>query len=106
MVVDTVKKIITEENRRNPFKENTPGRKWCSSFLKRHPDKAERHAESINISRSLVTETALRKWHANLKEYLVTEGVADILEDPKRIINADESGFQTSPSSGLVLGIT
>lgn len=28
----------------------------------------------------------------------------DILEDPERIINTDESGFQTSPSSGLVLG--
>lgn len=104
MVVDTVKKIITEENRPNPFKDNTPGRKWFSSFLKRHPDLTARHAESINISRSLVTETALRKWHANLKQYLVAEGVADILEDPERIINADESGFQTSPSSGLVLG--
>lgn len=46
----------------------------------------------------------MRKWHANLKEYLVAEGVADILEDPERIINADESGFQTGPSSGLVLG--
>ncbi|XP_063931160.1 uncharacterized protein LOC135143212 [Zophobas morio] len=80
MVVDTVKKIITEENRPSPFKQNTPGRKWFSGFLKRHPDIAARHAESINISRT------------------------DILEDPERIINADESGFQTSRSSGLVLG--
>ncbi|GBP16343.1 hypothetical protein EVAR_9936_1 [Eumeta japonica] len=78
MVVETVKKIITDENRPNPFKENTPGRKWFSSFLKRHPDVAT--------------------------QYLVAEGVADILEDPERIINADESGFKTSPSSGLVLG--
>lgn len=28
----------------------------------------------------------------------------DILEDPSRIYNADESGFQTCPESGKVLG--
>lgn len=28
----------------------------------------------------------------------------DILDDPSRIYNADESGFRTNPETGLVLG--
>lgn len=104
MVIDTVKHIMESDARPNPFKDNKPGKKWFSSFLNRHQEISVRHAESINMARSLVTEAAIRKWHADLKQYLVSEGAQDILEDPERIINSDESGFQCSPSSGLVLG--
>lgn len=103
MVVETVKNIIKKDHWPNPFTDDTPGRKWFASFIKRHQEIAVRHAESIKTARSLVTETAFRKWHANLKEYLVAEGAADILEDPERFTNTHESGFQSCPSSGLVL---
>lgn len=50
-------------------------------------------------TRSFVTKTALKKWHANFKQYLVAEGAVDILEDPESIINADKFGCQTTPCS-------
>lgn len=46
MVVETVKSIIKEDDRPNPFKDDTPGRKWFASFLRRHQEIAVRHAES------------------------------------------------------------
>lgn len=103
-LLETVSQIIQEDGRKNPFNSGVPGRKWFNSFLRRHPDIAQRHAESINSARSRVTEESLRKWHSDLKEFLTTENAEDILNDPDRIINADESGFNVCPSSGLVLG--
>lgn len=102
--METVSRIIQDDGRKNPFKDGIPGRKWFDSFLKRHPDVAQRHAESINSARSRVTEQSLRKWHSELREYLITKHAEDILDDPERIINADESGFSVCPSFGLVLG--
>lgn len=74
-----------------------PGRQWFQSFLKRHSNLAQRHAESINSTRTRVTEESLRKWHSDLKEFLITENGEDIFGDPDRIINADESGFNICP---------
>ncbi|CAK1583497.1 unnamed protein product [Parnassius mnemosyne] len=103
-LLDAVQNIIKSDNRPNPFKGKPPGRKWFSGFLKRNPDIAQRHAESINSARSRVTEEGLRRWHSKLKEFLISQDVQDILEDPDRILNCDESGFHITPDSGLVLG--
>lgn len=103
-LVQTVQDIITKDNRRTVFKDNAPGRKWFECFLKRHPAISQRHAEYIDLSRSRVTEAAIRKWHSDLHDYLMNENVVDILQDPDRILNSDESGFQTNPASGVVLG--
>ncbi|XP_063827651.1 uncharacterized protein LOC135076996 isoform X2 [Ostrinia nubilalis] len=103
MILDTVKDIIIEQKLPNPFKDNVPSKKWFASFLKRHPDVFARLVEYRNISKSPVTVSALRMWYKNLKDYLITEGVADILEDPERIFGADECSFQTG-STGLVHG--
>lgn len=103
-LLETVSQIILEDGRKSPFNSEIPGRKWNNRFLKRHPDVAQRHAESINTARSRVTEKSLRKLHSDLKEFLITEHTEDILDDPDRIINADESGFNICPSSCLVLG--
>ncbi|XP_028174304.1 uncharacterized protein LOC114362918 isoform X2 [Ostrinia furnacalis] len=103
MILDTVKDIIIEQKLPNPFKDNVPSKKWFASFLKRHPDVFARLVEYRNISESPVTVSALRMWYKNLKDYLITEGVADILEDPERIFGADECSFQTG-FTGLVHG--
>lgn len=103
-LLETVSQIIQDDGRKNPFTNGVPGRKWFQSFMKRHPDLAQRHAESINSARSRVTEESLRKWHFDLREFLIKENAEDILGDPDRIINADESAFNICPTSGLVLG--
>lgn len=103
-LLETVSQIIQEDGQRNPFTSGKPGRKWFNGFLKRHPDVTQRYAESINSARSRVTEESLRKWHSELREFLISAHAEDILEDPNRIINGDESGFNVCPTSGLVLG--
>ncbi|XP_050562685.1 uncharacterized protein LOC118269564 [Spodoptera frugiperda] len=103
VIADSVNKIVCEDNRTNPFKNNTPGKAWFSSFLKRHPEIAAYLTKSGHILKTRVRESALR-WHTDLKEYLIAEGVAYILEDPERIINAYESIFQTNSYSEVILG--
>lgn len=103
MLVETVQEIIITDGRSNPFYENKPGDTWFKAFLKRHPEIAQRHAESIDSGRALVNETSIRKWHDDLQSYLKSENALTILNEPQRIFNADESGFLTNPQSGLVL---
>ncbi|XP_063217115.1 uncharacterized protein LOC134527954 [Bacillus rossius redtenbacheri] len=101
---ETVRDIVLSDQRPTPFKDGQPGIKWFKSFLKRHPTLSERYAESINTARATVTEESLRQWFHELKGFLEQENHLDILNDPSRIYNADESGFETCPKTGKVLG--
>lgn len=103
-LIETVTNIIKTDNRPTPFKDGIPGRKWFDNFMKRNPDIAQRHTESINLAKSGVTEEEIRKWHAELKAFLKTENAQDILDDPSRILNTGECSFQVCPASGIVLG--
>ncbi|KAJ8952300.1 hypothetical protein NQ314_007568 [Rhamnusium bicolor] len=104
LLCETVKDLIESDNRPNPFKDGLPGFKWFNAFLKRHPELSQRHAESINTARACVSENSIRQWHEDIRKYLINENAVDILEDPTRIFNSDESGFATNPKTGLVLG--
>ena len=104
-LINTVQKIIDEDGRPNPFRNNRPGETWYRQFLKRHPNIAVRTAESVNKARGSVTEERIRNWFTELREYLQENDHLDILEDGSRILNADETNFQLSPKSGKVLGI-
>lgn len=101
---ETVKDLISSDNRPNPFTDGLPGSKWFNAFLKRHPDISHRQAESINTARASVSENSIRQWHEEIRIYLASENAEDILQDPTRIFNSDESGFATNPKTGLVLG--
>lgn len=103
-LMHTVHDIVSKDNRPTVFKDNLPGRTWFESFLKRHPNISQRHSENIDLARSRVTEADIRTWHSNLYDYLKSENALDILDDPDRIINCDEAGFQTNPSNGVILG--
>lgn len=103
-IKDAVQKILTETSRPNPFKENRPGEKWLKLFLQRHPDVGKRNTEIISKSRAAVTESAIRGWFSEMKTYLIEHDLLDMMEDPSRIYNADETGVRTCVKSGLVLG--
>ncbi|XP_039297928.1 uncharacterized protein LOC120354627 [Nilaparvata lugens] len=104
-LLDAVEEIMKKDGRQNPFNEGRPGRKWIDLFFKRHPDISLRKPEALGIGRSLVTEKSIRKWHDDLKQYIIEiTGNTDLLDDPKRILNGDESGFQTNPVTSLVIG--
>ncbi|XP_030748956.1 uncharacterized protein LOC115877032 [Sitophilus oryzae] len=102
-LLDTVETVLKNTGRENLFKDGRPGQKWYLSFLKRHPVIATREAESINKARAVITEEGIRLWFADLKNYLVKNNCDDILEDPDRILNGDETGFSLCPKTGKVL---
>ncbi|KAG5896444.1 hypothetical protein JTB14_022523 [Gonioctena quinquepunctata] len=102
-LIDTVTKIARDSGKLHLFKNQQPGQKWYLNFLKRHPEISLREAESINKARALITEESIRKWFNNLQSYLYDENLMEVMEDPRRVSNGDESGFSLCPKTGKVL---
>lgn len=62
-------------------------------FLRRKPLLTHRAAETILKGRAIVTKEAIKKWFEGLTEYLSTIGATNILDDPDRVFNGDETSF-------------
>ncbi|KAJ8885096.1 hypothetical protein PR048_011292 [Dryococelus australis] len=93
-LLDAVEDILKKYRRPSPFTEGRPERNATHIFEK---------PETLSIARSLVTERAIRRWHNDLKQHIIQQtGNTDMLKDPSRMINGDESGFQTNPVTSLV----
>ncbi|KAH0808864.1 hypothetical protein GEV33_013927 [Tenebrio molitor] len=99
----SVQKIVSAKNKKTPFKQNRPGEKWYRAFIRRHPKLSLREAEGLTKARSIITEESIKKWFRELKQFLEESQVLDILEDPSRIFNGDETSFSMCPKSGKVL---
>ena len=98
----SVKQLIEAENLQTPFKNNLPGRRWFEGFLKRHPELSRKKVEYLNKTRAVVTEDTIRKWFENF-EALLGENT-QVLQDPCRIFNMDETIIFGSPKGEFVLG--
>ncbi|KAJ8940863.1 hypothetical protein NQ314_010550 [Rhamnusium bicolor] len=96
--------LLYKKRTKTPFKDDRPGQKWYLGFLRRHPEIRARTAETINKARATVTQEHIRSWLRELKSYLLEIHAADLLEDPSRIFNGDESGFSLCPKTGKVPG--
>ena len=106
-LLDAVQKLVTEKKRQTPFTDDRPGETWYRGFLKRHPDISVREPEGVSGIRAVVTEASIRKWFDTAQSYLSNqEGCAfdEIMADPRRVINTDETNFSLCPKTGKVLG--
>ena len=55
---------------------------------------------------AFVTETAIRKWHRDAGEYIrKIPGCSDILRQPARHFNADETGFALDAGTGRIINV-
>lgn len=104
-VFDTKQHFLNSTNRITKFKENRPGRKWLKLFLKRQPAVTKRNAEIISKARVSVKEKDVRNWVSQLQQHLNDESASYILNDTSSIFNADETGVQICPKTGLILGL-
>lgn len=82
---------------KNPFKEDFPGKGWNKSFLKRHPDITTRMSEGVTQASTNISENDIRFWFKKIHQYLTEEELDNILSDPNRIYNGNETGFLLSP---------
>ncbi|XP_067621255.1 uncharacterized protein [Eurosta solidaginis] len=102
-LLDSVTKLIKSLNRKNPFKDVKPGKKWYNGFLARHPEVSKRVPQSLTICRAMVSENNIRSWFSKIRQYFVENYLLELLQDPKRIFNCDASGFYLSPQEKQVL---
>lgn len=103
LLLDSVEQILKQMKRANPFTDGRPGRKWYTSFLKRHPELSERVAQNLTTARANVTEEQVRNWFSEVHKYLRDKSILDITNDPNRVFNADESAFFLQPTGEKVI---
>lgn len=87
----------------NTFKDGVPGKKWTRLFLRRHPSISRRVPSLLPKYRAVVTEGQIRSWFAEITKYIESEGHHQILQDPSRIFNMDETAVSTVPTKEVVL---
>lgn len=102
-LLDSVQKLLNDMNRTTVFKNNRPGRTWYNRFKKRNPEISERVYQNLTRARSSVTETQIRNWFDEVESYLEKNEYSDILNDPTRVFNMDETAFFLTPTGGRVL---
>lgn len=101
----SVANFLKKAGRDNPFKDDIPGKKWYDLFMRRHPELSERTAEAVTSASANVSEKDIKGWFQKIKLYLKENNLFDILQDPSRVFNGDESNFQLCPKSGKVISI-
>lgn len=102
-LLDRVQELFKKTGKVTPFIDGRPGRHWYLSFLKRHPIISKRITQNLTNARANVTEQNIRKWFAEVHQFLLDNHCLDILDDPDRIFNTDETAFFFSPKGGTVL---
>lgn len=73
--------------------------------MKRHPELTMRTPESVTAASSCVAENDIRKWFTEIETYLKDHQYMEILSDPGRVLNGDETNFLLCPKSGRVIAI-
>ncbi|XP_022177727.1 uncharacterized protein LOC111038801 [Myzus persicae] len=100
----SVKLFLDDQGRSSPFTNNLPGITWYKAFLKRNPIISQRTSEHVTSASGNVSEENIKKWFSDIHAYLSDEKLVDILNDPERIFNGNETGFSLCPKTKSVLG--
>ena len=106
VVLHTVKTILDEDKRPNPFHDNKPGRAWLDGCFKRNPQLTVRTTIQLGKERAIINAEKIKMWFSNFKTYIENE-VKDpeLLSDPMHIYNADETGVSLCFMGSQVIGI-
>ena len=77
---------------------------WYAAFRRRNPSISERMSQTLGKQQADITIDVIEEWFGSLMLYLSTmEGAMDMVRDPRRSFNADESGFPLCPRTSKVL---
>nr|XP_029732000.1 stress response protein NST1-like [Aedes albopictus] len=75
-------------------------------FLRRNPGFSFRTPEAVSLASSRVSEEDIRGWFRMVDKWLSEKQMREILEDPTRVFNADETSFYLHPVSKEVIART
>ena len=72
-------------------------------FMERHPNLQIQKMLALLRARGNISYDNLMYWFQELKDYLGEAKQADVLQDPSRIYNSDETGFPLAPKTKKVI---
>lgn len=102
-ILVSVNQLVKDMNFQDKTKNGQLGEKWFTLFMQRRPDLSERKPEKLSKIRADVSEQNVREWFKEVSTYLESIDCSDVLKDPKRIFNLDESAFWICPKTGKVI---
>ncbi|XP_062559413.1 uncharacterized protein LOC134224151 [Armigeres subalbatus] len=105
MLLSNVKIFLDANPREHKFPQNMPGRTWVKLYLKRHPKMSLRTPEFVTKASATVSLSDIHSWYDKVELFLTKEGFMEILQDPRRIINGDETSFQLNPKNKTVFAL-
>lgn len=71
--------------------------------MRRHPILAQRESEEVTQASATVSPGRIKIWFDSVEKLLAEEGNLDILKDPTRVFNGDETNFLLWPKNTKVL---
>lgn len=101
----SIQKYLNDLKRNCKFfkANNKPGKTFLKHFMKRNKGIASRTSQNLTCSRAAVNEEAIREWFGKVGDKLKEKGWANILLDPNRVFNCDETAFMLAPKTPKVL---
>lgn len=94
-IMKLVKQFVTCSKTTTKFQDNSPGKDWVLSFIKRH-NLVARLSQNIKRSRAKVSHEVINDFFVNLAE--TVDGIP-----PENIVNYDETNFSDDPGSKRVV---
>ncbi|XP_058834878.1 uncharacterized protein LOC131692052 [Topomyia yanbarensis] len=103
-IMNRVSLYLEEHPEKNRFKTGKPSDRWYSCFIDRYRSELSiQKSKSGTRASANVTKSDIRKWFNEVLGILHEEEIADILTDPRRILNGDEACFYLHPTIDKVI---
>ncbi|KAJ4437582.1 hypothetical protein ANN_17727 [Periplaneta americana] len=100
-LLSTVKKLVDDSKFKTPFINNRSEKKCYYSFMVRHPNLSQKHAEYVNKARGTVTEEKIGNCFTEVSDLLGDN--VEILQERKRVFNMDETYFFITPKGDIII---
>lgn len=108
-LLESVYMLLMKKKHTDPFKNKEksclPGRHWYEGFLRRHPEISKRMTQNLVQARAQITESSIRGWFKEAETYFQKHNLLDVLKDPRRTFNADETAFFLCPKGSKALAL-
>lgn len=107
ILVDSVEQLVKSKSLTTPLVSNRPGRKWIEAFLRRHHAISKKQAEGFTTARANVSEeiilTLFCEVETSLKSDYGLNVFKEMVQDPKRVFNIDETVLFLCLKGGTIL---